>query len=734
MVAHLRSLAPHLRRHLSRVPWKPVLLGTAVVLLVVGAVPPFRRAAAMASSRAVLWLASPLTPIVPDFDALPVTTPVLAADGSVIAELSGEDGRRAVLDIADVPLHVRQAVLAAEDSRFYEHSGTDPEAVGRAIVHTLLGHAQGGSTITQQLAKVNYTSGERTILRKVKEVLFSSALEQRYTKDKLLERYLNQVYFGEGAYGIRAGAQTFFGVDPAQLTPAQAAILAGKIRAPSFLNPRKRPEAVLARRDEVLAAMSAHHWITDEALAQAQVEPLLLAPPRPPGVSLAPHFVDHVKREAATLEALGPDRKTRLTRLFTGGYTIETTLDAKVFAATEASVGERLGLPGDPITAVASVAPGDGAIRNLFGGLDFVSTQFPYATRGARQAGSAFKPFVYLAALREGIDPRSTFDGTSGRQIGCYGDRPVRNYAGEDAGGRIDVDTALAHSVNVVFVELGCEVGVGDVVRTATDAGIPPGATEKQGAVFLGGLDRGVSPLDMANAYATFAAGGVRAEPYAIAAIRDPAGKSVYTHRRQVRRVFDERQVAVLNRALTGVVRSGTGRAAGAIGRPVAGKTGTTQDNIDAWFVGYVPQLSTAVWVGYDPRQPMNDVHGRSVTGGSFPAAIFGDLMREGLRGVPVRRLAMAGPESLGLTILNPPPTTTTSTLPLESTTTTVPGEPPAEESTTTTSSPEAPATTTTTRRRLPAPTTTTTRPAVTTTTMAATVAPTTTTTAMKGG
>jgi membrane peptidoglycan carboxypeptidase len=729
MVAHLRSLAPHLRR----VPWKPVLLGTAVFLLVVGAVPPFRRAAAMASSRAVLWLASPLTPIIPDFDALPVTTPVLAADGSVIAELSGEDGRRAVLDIADVPAHVRQAVLAAEDSRFYEHSGTDPEAVGRAIVHTLLGHAQGGSTITQQLAKLNYTTGERTIIRKVKEVLFSSALEQRYTKDKLLERYLNQVYFGNGAYGIRAGAQAFFGVEPAQLTPAQAAILAGKIRAPSFLDPRKRPEAVIARRDEVVGAMAAHHWLTDEALAQAKAEPLLPAPPRPPGVSTAPHFVDHVKREAATLEALGPDRKTRLTRLFTGGYTIQTTLDPKIFAATQASVGERLGLPGDPITAVASVAPGDGAIRNLFGGLDFVSTQFPYATSGRRQAGSAFKPFVYMAALRDGIDPRSTFDGTSGRRIGCYGDRPVRNYAGEDAGGRIDVDTALAHSVNVVFVELGCEVGVGDVVRTAIDAGIPADATEKQGAVFLGGLDRGVSPLDMANAYATFAAGGVRAEPYAISAVVDSSGAKVYTHRPKLRRVFDEAQVSVLNRALAGVVRSGTGRAAG-IGRPVAGKTGTTQENIDAWFVGYVPQLSTAVWVGYDPRRPMADVHGRTVTGGSFPAAIFGDIMRGGLRGVPVRRLAMAGPENLGLTILNPPPTTTT-TLPAllppppveETTTTTGPEEQPPTTSTT-----EDP-TTTTTRRRPPPPppppTTTTTRPAATDTTTASTAASTTTTT-----
>ncbi len=233
-----------------------------------------------------------------------------------------------------------------------------------------------------------------------------------------------------------------------------------------------------------------------------------LAPPQPPGVNRAPHFIDYIKREASRLEELGDDPDTRSTRLITGGYTVETTLDPKLFDATTAAVTARLGEPGDPITAVASVVPGDGAINNLFGGLDYLATQFGYADRGLRQPGSAFKPFVYMAALRDGIDPRSVFDGTSGRQIPCYGDKPVRNYAGEDFGGAIDVNTALARSVNVVFVDLGCQVGVRDVVRAATDAGVPRDATEAQGAVFLGGLDRGVSPLTMAAAYATFASGG----------------------------------------------------------------------------------------------------------------------------------------------------------------------------------------------------------------------------------
>jgi penicillin-binding protein 1A len=274
-----------------------------------------------------------------------------------------------------------------------------------------------------------------------------------------------------------------------------------------------------------------------------------------------------------------------------------------------------------------------------------------------RQPGSAFKPFVYMAALRDGIDPRSVFDGTSGRVIPCYGDKPVRNYAGEDFGGAIDVNTALARSVNVVFVDLGCQVGVRDVVRAANDAGVPRNATEAQGAVFLGGLDRGVSPLTMASAYATFASGGIYAEPYGIKAIRDSRGKVIYEHERKTHRAFDANQAGVLNAALQRVIGEGTGRAA-ALGRPVAGKTGTTEENVDAWFTGYVPQVSTAVWVGYDPAKPMTNVHRQAVTGGSFPAAIFGDLMRAGLDGVPVKGLPVASPDALHLRRVGelPPP------------------------------------------------------------------------------
>jgi membrane peptidoglycan carboxypeptidase len=387
-----------------------------------------------------------------------------------------------------------------------------------------------------------------------------------------------------------------------------------------------------------------------------------------------------------------------------------------VFDATVASVQARLGAPGDPTTAVATVQPGDGAVRSLFGGLDFASTQFDMSSLGGRQAGSSFKPFVYMAALRDKIDPRSTFDGTSGRVIPCYSDKPVDNYAGEDLGGVLSVDDALVHSVNVVFVDLGCKVGPKNVVRAAVDDGIPEDATSGQGAVFLGGLDgKGVNALAMASAFAAFAADGMYATPYSIAKITDRAGHVVYEHKTEVHRAFDTDEVGVINNPLQRVVSEGTGVAA-RLGRPVAGKTGTTQNNVDAWFIGYTPDLATGVWTGYPQPKPMSHVHGRAVTGGSFPAQIFADVMRASLRGVPPHALRTASPDTLGLHMVSPAstvPATTTPvptlvTIPFDQNTTTSFGRSPR-----TTRPPRSTTTTTTSRRS----TTSTSRPRSSTTT-----------------
>jgi penicillin-binding protein 1A len=664
-------------------PWKRRRRKAALVLVgalaVTAVVPPLRSAAAMGASRVILLAASPLAPYVPPLTDLPGTSRILAADGSLLAEVGGSEARLPV-PLSALPDHVRYATLAAEDTRFYEHSGVDPEGVFRALLSTVRGRLQGGSTITQQVAKINYTDGERTVARKLKEVLYAARLEEDHTKDQLLERYLNQVYFGDGAYGIEAAAQSFFGIGATDLSPAQAALLTGKLRAPEIYDPRERPDRVRARRDQVLHTMADEGWLTGHALEAALTEPVVLAPRRPPAVLRAPHFVEYVKREAATLADLGPTPEVRSARVFAAGMTVKTTLDPVLYDATAAAVAAQLGEAGDPNAAAASVVPGDGAIRSLFGGLDFLATQYDPASRGARQPGSAFKPFVYLAALRAGIDPRSVVDSTSGRTVSCYGDKPVQNYGArpDDPPGPpllVDVDAAMVRSLNVAFAEIGCQVGVDAVLEAARDAGIPRSATKAHPAVFLGGLDRGVNPLTMAAAYATFAAGGVYAEPYAITEIRNAAGDVVYQRHPETERAFREAEVGVLNATLSRVVTEGTGRAA-AIGRPLAGKTGTTQGNGDAWFAGYVPQLSTAVWVGHEPRRPMPELRGSAVTGGTYPARVFAALMRRSLRDTPSAPLPVASLDEIEVERIDTTTTSmpeTTSTLDTATTTTTAP-------------------------------------------------------------
>ncbi|HEX2849261.1 MAG TPA: transglycosylase domain-containing protein [Acidimicrobiales bacterium] len=704
---------------LRSVPWLRIAGVTLVAVLAVALIPPLRKAAAIGASKVILFAASPMAPKIADLHKLPETTTILASDGSVLARLDNAQ-HRDIVRLKDLPPQVPHAVLAAEDAKFYEHGGIDPSAIGRALLRNAQGSSvQGGSTITQQLAKINYTAGQRTVLRKLKEVLYATQLEKKYTKNELLERYLNQVYFGDGAYGIDAAAQAYFGVHAKDLTAAQAATLAGKIRSPEGLDPRKNPEAVVRRRNQVLTNMARNHWLSKADLDTAKAEPLQVVPPTPAGENtIAPHFVEFVKREANTLDALGATPETRANQLVTGGYTIQTTLDPKVFNATVDAVKKNLGAPDDPDTAVATVVPGDGAIRNLFGGLDFSKTQYDMSSLAGRQAGSSFKPFSYLAGLRQGIDPRTTYDGTSGQVIPCYGPQPVNNYAGEDGGGTMTVDEALVHSINVVFVHLACDAGPKNVLQAARDAGVPDDATGAGGAI-LGGLDgKGVNTLEMAAAYATFAAKGVYAKPYAISGIKDDKGKVIYLHKPETRQAFKPEEVGVLNNPLQDVVRRGTGVGAN-IGRPLAGKTGTTENSHDAWFDGFTPQLATSVWVGYsDSNRPMDNVHGvHGVTGGTFPARIFSEIMRPALEGVPVQPIFTASPDQLNLHLKStnlPPPGDTTTTTPADTTTT---SSTPQDTTTTT----AQPTTTTTAKQPPPKPTTTTSSTSATTSSTATT-------------
>jgi penicillin-binding protein 1A len=740
-VAHADDIAlgggtpklPRLRRpnfhlpHIDRRRLAQVALATFGVLVVIAVVPPFRRTAALGMSKLILGITSPLAPSIGNFDELQTPSRILASDGSELARLDGAQ-RREPVKLEQLPPQVPKAVLAAEDANFYSHGGFDPNAVMRAVVRTAKGKTQGGSTITQQLAKINYTNSEHTVLRKLRELQYAVRLEKKYTKDELLERYVNQVYFGDGAYGIAAASQTFFGVPPEQLTAAQAAVLAGKIKSPEGLDPRSNPQRVLARRDQVLRNMHKHGWLTKPQLDQSLAEPMTLAPdpatdPAAQAQQRAPHFVEYVKREAATIDELGGSPESRGHQLFTGGYTVETTLDPKWYDAAVSSVRGTLGAPADPATAIVSVQPGDGAIRMLFGGLSY-ERKFDVASQGRRQPGSSFKPYVYLAAIRDGISPRSTFDASSPKELVYRGSRfTVSNYEGEGSG-QSDLENAMVHSINVVFSQLALAVGPENVVRTAEAAGISDDVLAKDKhnpAVALGGLTKGVTPLEQAAGYATFAAKGVYAQPYSIVRIRDRQGRIVYDHQPKTRQAFDAKEVGVLNAALMSVVQQGTGRAA-AIGRPVAGKTGTTQNYGDAWFVGFVPQLATAVWVGYpDKIVPMTSVHGIKVAGGTFPARMWSNYMMQVVAEMPIKQIDTATPEELSLHLLNEAPPTvpgppTTPTTVLDTTT--------SSSSTSTSSS--LPGTTSTTG---PATTTSTTQKRQTTTTSSSTTSTSTSTT-----
>ncbi|HVM01366.1 MAG TPA: transglycosylase domain-containing protein [Acidimicrobiales bacterium] len=722
-------------------------LAAAVVMAVVALVAPLRRAASVLTSRAILVAMSPLAPSIANFDELSQGSRILAADGSLLAELDGAH-RREPVQLDRLPDHVVRAVLAAEDANFYDHGGIDPSAVLRAVVRNAGGDRQGGSTITQQLAKLNFTGSQRTILRKLNEVQYAVRLEERYSKDELLERYLNQVYFGDGAYGLAAAAQVFFATAPEQLTPAQAATLAGKIRAPEALDPRRRPDRVQARRDQVLRNMNRHGWLGDADLEAATATPLEVAAEAPAG-GRAPHFVEYVKREAAGLDELGPTPEVRAKRLFTGGFTITTTLEPSAQDAAAAAARAALPDAADPEAAVAAVVPGDGAIRILHGGRDFSARRFDLASQGRRQPGSSFKPYVYLAAVAGGMDPRSTFDASSPQHLTHRGERyTVHNYEGE-AAGRADLDEAMVRSINTVFARLVLEIGPGAVVRTAESLGIRD-VDENVGsrpAIALGGLRRGVTPLEQAAAFAAFAAKGLWAQPYAIARVVDRDGQVLFERRPETERAFADDEVGVLNAALLDVVRRGTGRGA-AIGREVAGKTGTTQEYADAWFVGFVPQLAAAVWVGHpDGIVPMADVDGRPVTGGSLPASIFAATMRAAVGGLPAERIFTASPDELGLDRVDQPPprpsgagaTTTTAPPATAPVAPVAPGAAPAPPApvlpsptivATTTPTTASPRRRTTTTTAATATTTTTTAPVTTTTTAPVTSTTTTTTTA----
>ena len=551
----------------------------------------------------------------------------------------------------DIPEVLKQAVIASEDRRFYSHSGVDLLGTLRAL-RTDVGSqevVQGGSTITQQYVKNAYVGSERTLSRKVREAILASQLDRQVDKDEILFRYLERIYLGEGAYGVGAATETYFHKSVADLTLSEAALLAGLIPAPSRYEPRGNPALAEERRRLVLDAMLGEAMITAAQHAEAQAQRVWIADPgsEPPSAEVTvvhprervetpyPYFVDYLQRYLA--ERYGEDA------VYRRGLRIYTSLDPRMQAEAERSVGSMLEGT-EPLLEMSLVAvePLTGFVKALVGGRDFGASRVNLALGElgggtGRQPGSAFKPFVLAEALEQGIAPDRTFSGASPLRVADY---TAENYGGSSYG-RVDLRTATAKSVNTAYVKLIEEVGVGETMELAKRMGISTSDYDpaRHGlAIALGALD--VSPLDMASAFGVFAARGERAEPTPVVRVLDAEGRVLEDNAEPGRtRVLEEITADNVNELLQGVLEAGGTAGDNGLDRPAAGKTGTAQDNGNAWFVGYTPTLSTSVWMGYsDAPRPLRNLKGvrGGITGGSLPADTWESFMRAALADVPV--------------------------------------------------------------------------------------------------
>lgn len=540
--------------------------------------------------------------------------------GRLIATIHAEQNRLPV-PIDQVPQTLQDAFIAAEDVRFYDHYGIDPRGILRALWANISsqGVAQGGSTITQQLARNAFLTQERTLSRKAQEAVLALEIEREYSKREILEMYMNQIYFGQGAYGIQTASHVYFGKDVSDLTLAQAAMLAGLPQSPNYYSPLTNLEAAKARQRTVLNQMAKYGFITQEEADAAAVEDLALRSRDDADDSVsASYFISYI-------EQLISD-KYDAEALYKEGLKIYTTLDLDVQAAAERAL--RANLPDfytdenglrQPQGAIIALNPHTGHILAMVGGRG--TDHFNRATQALRQPGSAFKPFVYVTAIEKGMTPGTIID-DSPITIGTWS---PQNY-GRNFSGKMTLRYALMHSINVPAVKLAQEVGMHNILANAENMGISTlvydGAVNDNNlAVALGGLVRGVSPLDMASAYGVLANGGVRVEPIAILRIVDRNGNILEENESKETQVISEKAAYIMTNMLESAVLQGTGGNA-YIGQPMAGKTGTTDDTKDAWFVGYTPEISAAVWMGDDYD---SDLQG--LTGGTVPASIWRDFM-----------------------------------------------------------------------------------------------------------
>jgi len=601
------------------------------------------------------------------FPSFPQRSTIYAADGSVLAVVADEN--REVVELKDVAPIARQAVLAIEDHGFYQHGPVDVFSIFRAALANLRAGkvVQGGSTITQQLVKNTETGNAQTFARKFREAQDAVRLEHEYTKDQILQEYLNEVYFGHGAYGVASAAEFYFAKTAADLNLQQSALLAGLISSPAQWDPIDHPDAALARRNEVLSRMRDLGWISSTQYEEASTSRIKLSGKKRNVNAFGPqpYFVrsieDSILHPLKTdpnykryLKLFGKTDAERKTALFQGGLKIYTTLQPKLQQEAAAAVEAELKHqgpkpPADPEAALVTIVPQTGAIETMYGGTNFKKQQFNLATQAGRTAGSSFKAFTLAAALTQGVPIGKVYKADSPVTIpqdkcpNTGGPWQPANAEG-GLGGYISMPQATAASINVYFAQLIADVGPANVATMAQQMGVQAYARDAQVsipsvcAITLGAVE--VNPLSMTSGYSTLANQGTHCYPYAISKVLSSTGSVLFKAKPSCGQVLDPKVAAQETSLLEGVVTSGTGTRAN-IGRPVAGKTGTGQDYQDAWFIGYIPQLVTGVWVGYSKSEiPMRNLPvlgGANAFGGTIAAPIWHNFMIKAVQGLKVK-------------------------------------------------------------------------------------------------
>jgi penicillin-binding protein 1A len=569
--------------------------------------------AVIAAIGLLVWIGAHLPPIQTlEIPKRPPSVLILGLHGATLATRGDMGG--AEVPLRELPDYAPKAFVAIEDRRFYSHHGIDPWGILRAGARDVLhrGATQGGSTITQQLAKNLFLTQERTVTRKLQEAVLALWLEHKFSKAQILELYLNRVYFGSGAYGIEAAAQRYFGKSARKLTLPEAAMLAGLVQSPSRLAPSRNPDGAERRAGMVIAAMADLKMIGDEAAKRALITPARAI--KPSGGGSVNYVADWVMD--AVDDLIGHVEQD---------IVVETSIDPTLQTAAEQSLDDVLAQKGDKLNigegALVAMTP-DGVVRALVGGRNYAESQFNRAIAARRQPGSAFKPFVYLTALEHGLTPDSVRED---KPISVQGWRP-ENFEHEYLG-PVTLTQALANSLNTVSVRLTMEIGPAAVVRTAYRLGIES-KLEPNASIALGTSE--VSVIELVSAYATFANGGLAVAPHVVERIRGTDGKTLYTRSTQaLGRIVDPRTVGMMNTMMRETLVSGTARRADLPGWLAAGKTGTSQDFRDAWFIGYTSRLVTGVWLGNDDNSPT-----KKAVGGGLPVEVWSRFMRTAHQGI----------------------------------------------------------------------------------------------------